>query len=167
MGMPVETMTESVDGAENADIHPASAGRSERLTSTAATANRAGLRLGVFSRRAGDELSGNPDIGGLFPAGGASTTVAGVGNVFYMRQAELSPPYSFTPVMKVSQASILVTASTSISRRPRTSRNEVRYWLAVNSFLSGRGVKPESMKQIKLLLSADGRARRCCSCAPA
>src|SRR5690606_5012932 len=61
---------------------------------------------------------------------------------FTCGQPGLSQPYSLTPVMRVPQASILVTASTSISRSPPASRKEVQHWLAVNSLLSGRGRKP-------------------------
>ena len=46
---------------------------------------------------------------------------------FTCRQPGVSQPYSFTPVMRVPQASILVTASTSISRRPPASRKEVQH----------------------------------------
>nr|QQZ46521.1 hypothetical protein [Escherichia coli]QQZ46545.1 hypothetical protein [Escherichia coli]QQZ48498.1 hypothetical protein [Escherichia coli]QQZ48521.1 hypothetical protein [Escherichia coli] len=51
----------------------------------------------------------------------------------------LSQLYSFTPSIRVPQASIFVTASTSISRRPPASRKDVQHWLAVNRRFSGRG----------------------------
>lgn len=35
-----------------------------------------------------------------------------------------------------------------LSRRPPASRKEAQHWLTVKSFLSGRGVKPDSMGQI-------------------
>ncbi len=154
VGMPVETTTVSVDGAENADIHPASAGRSERLTSNSGYSKSGRVKTRCIQSQSGRRAERQSRYRWLE---GQVRQWRALVMYFTCGQAELSLPYSFTPVMKISQASILVTASTSISRRPRTSRNEIRYWLAVNSFLSGRGVKPESMKQIKLLLSADGR----------
>ncbi len=51
----------------------------------------------------------------------------------------LSQLYSFTPSIRVPQASIFVTASTSISRRPPASGKDVQHWLAVNRRFSGRG----------------------------
>ncbi len=71
-------------------------------------------------------------------------------------QLALSQPNSFTPVIRVPQASIFVTASTSISRRPPASRKEAQHWLAVNSFLSGRGLKSETTRQINSRLPAGG-----------
>ncbi len=44
-------------------------------------------------------------------------------------QSGLSQLYSFTPSIRVPQASILVTASTPISRRPPASRKDGQHWL--------------------------------------
>ncbi len=99
------------------------------------------------------KLSGNPQVGCLFTAGGTDPAVSGVGDVF---NTGLSQPYSFTPLLRVPQARILVTASTSISRRPPASRKDVQHWLAVNNFLSGRELKPETTGQINSLCPTGG-----------
>jgi hypothetical protein len=47
----------------------------------------------------------------------------------------------FTPRIEVPQASILLTDSTSISRRPPVSNKPAQQPLAVNRFFKGRGLK--------------------------
>lgn len=182
MRVPVETTTVSVDGAENTNIQRPFTGGVQQVIDrqTAEVVEQPAVDLKQGPERIGKsedqvypvavrqavKLSGNPQVGGLFAAGGAGAAVAGIGDVFYMRTAALSQPNSFTPAMRVPQASILVTASTSMSRRPPASRKDVQHWLAVKSFLSGRGVKPDSMKQIKQQSSADGKAQQCHHGAP-
>lgn len=101
--MPVETTTISVNRAENTDIQrPFAGGIQQVIDSLAAeVVKQPAVDLKQRPQRIGkgeDEmypvavwqavkLSGNPEVGGLFAAGGTGAAVAGVGDVFNMRAA--------------------------------------------------------------------------------
>lgn len=143
MGMPVESPAISVNSAENADIQrPFSGGIQQVIDGQAAeVVKQPAVDLKQRPQRIGQgedemypvavrqavKLSGNPEVSGLFPQEGQARPWQAL--VIYLTwwQSGLSQPYSFTPVMRVPQASILVTASTSISRRPPASRKEVQH----------------------------------------
>ena len=97
MGMPVESSAIGMNCAEDTDIQPAFSGSKQQVIDrqTAEVVKQPAVNLKQRPQRIGEgedemypvavrqtvELSGNPDIGGLFPAGGAGTTVAGVSDV--------------------------------------------------------------------------------------
>ncbi len=103
MGMPVESSSVRMDGAENADIQrPFAGGVQQVIDREAAEVVKqpaVELKQGPERIRKGEDqvypvavrqavkLSGNPQVGDLFPSGGAGPTVAGVGDVFHMRTA--------------------------------------------------------------------------------
>lgn len=100
MGMPVETTTISVDGAENADIQrPFVGGIQQVIDSQAAEVVKQPAvdfkqgpeligegenEMYPVAVRQAVKLGGNPQVGGLFTTGRAGPAVAGVGDVFNM-----------------------------------------------------------------------------------
>ena len=100
MGMPVETTTVSVDGAENADIQRTFASgvkqvihrqAAEVVKQPAVDLKQGPERIGKsedevypVAVRQTVKLGGNPQVGGFFAAGGAGAAVAGTGDVFNM-----------------------------------------------------------------------------------
>lgn len=103
MRVPVETTTVSVDGAENTNIQRPFTGGVQQVIDrqTAEVVEQPAVDLKQGPERIGKsedqvfpvavrqavKLSGNPQVGGLFAAGGAGAAVAGIGDVFYMRTA--------------------------------------------------------------------------------
>lgn len=100
MRVPVESSAVRVDGAENTDIQrPFSGGVQQIIDGQAAEVVKqpaVDLKQGPQCIGEGEDevypvavrqavkLGGDPDIGGLFTAGGAGTAVAGVGDIFNM-----------------------------------------------------------------------------------
>lgn len=101
MRMPVESSVVGMNRAENADVQSAFSGSKQQVIDrqAAEVVKQPAVDLKQPQRigegedevdpvavRQAVELSGNPQVGGLFTAGGAgTTTVAGVGDVFNMR----------------------------------------------------------------------------------
>lgn len=101
VGMPVESPSVGMNGAENADIQrPSFAGGVQQVIDGQAAEVVEQPAVDLKQRpqriRKGEDevypvavrqavkLGGNPEVGGLFPAGRAGPAVAGVGDVFYV-----------------------------------------------------------------------------------
>lgn len=141
--MPVKPAPVRMNGAEDTDIQSAQTGGIQQIidSQAAEVVKQPAVDLKQRPQGIGQgknqmlpaavrqpvKLGGNPQIGGFFAAGRADTAVAGVGDVSDCRHPGVLQAYSFTPAMRVPQASILVTASTSISRIPPASRKEVQH----------------------------------------
>ena len=73
-----------------------------------------------------------PQVCGLLSAGRQARLPHELVTYLTWGQSGLSQLYSFTSSIRVPQASIFMTASTPISRKPPASRKDVQHWLAVN-----------------------------------
>ncbi len=161
MRMPVETTAIRVDGAEDTGFQPPFSGGIQQILHrqtarhSAATVAfehrpqrvRQGERPDVPSRSQEDDSAVLLSTG-LWPSfrrtGRHGCRMSWSGTL----RAD-SPGYHTRTLLhpvSVCRNGILVTASTSISRRPPASGKDVQHWLAVNRRFRGRGVKPDNMR---------------------
>ncbi len=155
MRMPVETTAIRVDGAEDTGFQPPFSGGIQQILHRQ-TAHVIQQPAVAFEHRPQRVRQGEDQVYpaqsgrrfscvaihrsvAFFPQDGQARLPHELVTYLTWGQSGLSQLYSFTPSIRVPQASILVTASTSISRRPPASRKDVQHWLAVNRRFSGRG----------------------------
>lgn len=155
MRMPVETTAIRVDGAEDTGFLPPFPGGIQQILhrQTAHVIQQPPVAFEHRPQRVRQgedqmypvavrktiQLCRYPQVCGLFPQDGQARLPHELVTYLTWGHSGLSQLYSFTPSIRVPQASIFVTASTSISRRPPASVKDVQHWLAVNRRFSGRG----------------------------
>ncbi len=144
MRMPVETTAIRMDGAENTGFQPPfsaaynrfSTARRHRLFSSQRLLSNTGHSVpGRVKTRCTQSQSGRRfscvaihRSVAFFPQDGQARLPHELVTYLTWGHSGLSQLYSFTPSIRVPQASIFVTASTSISRRPPASRKDVQHW---------------------------------------
>lgn len=172
--VPVKPASVGMDSAENTDIDPAQPGGIQQIIDrqTAEVVKQPAIDFKQRPQGIGQDenqmlpvtvrqsvkLGSNPQPGGLFAAGRAGTAVAGVGDVSDM------------PATGIIAAIFLhaVDAGTAGEHFGYSFHFDIAYpagiekggpdWLAVKSFFSGRGEKPEST--VKNHASVAGRRLR-------
>ena len=154
MRMPVETMAIRVDGAEDTGFQPPFSGSIQQILhrQTAHVIQQPRLLpntdhsvSGRVKTRRSQSPSGRRFSSvavhrsvAFFPQDGQARLPHELVTYLTWGQSGLSQLYSFTSSIRVPQASILVTASPPISRKPPASRKDVQHWLAVNRRFSDR-----------------------------
>ena len=145
MRMPVETTAIRVDGAEDTGFQPPFSGGIHRFSTARRHTSFSSQRLlsntghsvsGRVKTRCTQSQSGRRfscvavhRSVAFFPQDGQARLPHELVTYLTWGQSGLSQLYSFTPSIRVPQASILVTASTPISRKPPASRKDVQHWL--------------------------------------
>ncbi len=160
MRMQLETTAIRVDGAEDTGFQPPfSGGIQQILHRQTAHVHSAVQRLlsntghsvsGRVKTRCTQSQSGRrfrlcccPQVCGLLPQDGQARLPHELVRVLYVLTVRVSHPELFTPSIRVPQASILVTASTSISRRPPASRKDVQPLVGCEQTFQRAGSKPD------------------------
>lgn len=174
MRMPVESPSVGMNGAENADIqHPSFAGGVQQVIDGQAAEVVEQPAVDLKQRpqriRKGEDevypvavrqavkLGGNPEVGGLFPAGRAGPAVAGVGDVFYVVAAGvIAAVFLHTADAGATGEHFCDSFNFDITEAASVKEGGPAL-VGSEQFFEWRGLKSESTVQINSRLPAVGR----------